>query len=111
MTVTKTSDWCNEHPEYGSQRIISRTYLCLECGLLIRHPARYASGGPLAPEHCGRESVLLSYEETVAATQLSKNRRGTWHAGGAHIAMGKGKRKWRPVMKLDTCHFCNRNKI
>jgi hypothetical protein len=63
------------------------------------------------PRHCGRETVLLSYEQTVAVTQLKKDRRGLWLERGAHVALGKGKRKWRPVMKPDTCHLCNRHRV
>ncbi len=78
-------------------RVISRNYVCRFCGTIRRAPAEYVPGGPPAPECCGRPMRPLSYEQTVAATQLSDADRTAWLAAGGKVTERGGKRRWKAV--------------
>jgi hypothetical protein len=78
-------------------RPINRNYACRFCGSLRRAPAAYIPDGPPAPQCCGQPMRSLSYEQTVAATQLSKTQRAAWLAAGGEVAERGGKRPWKAI--------------
>lgn len=82
--------------------IIKRNYLCRVCGTLRRAPADYIPDAPPAPECCGRPMTMLSYEQTVAATQLSPTERTDWLAAGSEIIERGGKHRWKAVWPKGT---------
>ena len=77
------------------KRIINRNYLCRFCGSLRRAPAADIEGAPPAPRCCGHTMRSLSYEQTVAATQMSGQERADWMAAGGQVVRRGGKRRWR----------------
>jgi hypothetical protein len=79
------------------KRIINRTYACRFCGRLRRAPAVYVAGAPPVPRCCGHAMQGLTYEQTVAATQLGGAERADWIAAGGAVARRGGKRPWRAV--------------
>jgi hypothetical protein len=81
----------------AQQRVINRNYVCRFCGRMCRAPADYVPGGPPAPECCGHPMRSLSYEQTVAATQLSEAQRTAWLAAGGEVAERGGKRRWKAI--------------
>ncbi|MEM7353018.1 MAG: hypothetical protein AAF657_19635 [Acidobacteriota bacterium] len=110
----------------------NRDYLCVRCGKLLRgdgaaahrRPQVLPLGSGLAhrvsppveddvpgpPTCCGDLTVLLAYEQSVAAKQLEAERRIDWHKAGDHFAKRGGKRKWSPVMTAERCHGCRRGR-
>ena len=78
-------------------RVINRNYVCRFCGTLRRAPADYIPGALPAPECCGYSMRSLSYEQTVAATQLSEAERTAWLAAGGKVAQRGGKRRWKAI--------------
>jgi hypothetical protein len=81
----------------AKRRIINRNYICRFCGRMRRAPADYIPGAPSAPRCCDQVMRLLSYEQTVAATQLSEAERVNWLASGGYAARRDGKRGWKAV--------------
>lgn len=80
-----------------ARRVLNRHYICRYCGKMRRAPAAYIAGAPAAPQCCEKLMRLLSYEQTVAATQLSEGDRADWIAAGGKITERGGKRRWRAV--------------
>lgn len=78
-------------------RVINRNYVCRFCGAIRRAPADYVPGGSPAPPCCGHPMRSLSYEQTVAATQLSEAERTMWLAAGGEIMERGVKRRWKAV--------------
>jgi hypothetical protein len=79
------------------RRIINRNYVCRFCGRMRRAPADYVPGAPPAPRCCDQAMRSLSYEQTVAATQLSEAERVNWLASGGQVVRRDGKRGWKAV--------------
>lgn len=82
---------------WPSRRIINRHYVCYSCGQMRRAPAAYITGAPTAPQCCEQPMHLLSYEQTVAATQLAEGERTNWLAAGGKVTERGGKRRWKAV--------------
>ena len=77
--------------------LINRNYVCSSCGSMRRAPAAYIPGAPPAPQCCGREMRLLSYEQTVAGARLSLAERADWLAAGGKVVKRGGTRGWKAV--------------
>lgn len=72
----------------------NRNYLCLTCGAIRRAPGRYYDEDFL-PSCCNLPMQGLSYEQTVAATHLEKDKRAEWMKNGGRVVKGKGRRRWK----------------
>jgi hypothetical protein len=78
-------------------QVINRNCVCRFCGTMRRAPADYIPGEPSAPQCCGHPMRSLSYEQTVAATQLSEAERTAWLAAGGEVTERGGKHRWKAV--------------
>jgi hypothetical protein len=89
-----TTEFLNTNARFKESRLHARTFLCTVCGTLVRAKPPSISGS--ASKHCAKEMTLLSYEQSVAATQLEPKERSFWIAGGGSVKKVGGKRQWRP---------------
>lgn len=78
-------------------QVINRNYVCRFCGTMRRAPADYVPGGAPAPLCCDHPMQPLSYEQAVAATQLSEDERTAWLSAGGEVAERGGRRRWKAV--------------
>lgn len=62
-----------------------------------RAPADYVPDAPAAPLCCGSRMQCMSYEQTVAATQLTETQRAAWLSGGGKVAKRGGKHPWKAI--------------
>jgi len=79
--------------------IFRRNFLCCWCGSIRRADGNFlhqpeASHGPTC---CNKPMRLLGYEQTVAATRLTKVKRLDWIAGGGKVMKSPGRRRWKAV--------------
>lgn len=79
--------------------IFRRNFICCLCGTIRRADATYLHqpGPSHAPICCNEQMRLLGYEQTVAATRLTKSRRVEWLAGGGKVVKSPGRRQWKAV--------------
>ena len=101
-TVTTATHDC-----YVECETYKRDFLCKKCGKIFRRAVSYEKPKD-KPSCCGQVTVLLSYEEKAAATQLTQAERPFWYECGAHIKKQGGKRRWRPIYKSRDCYFCKK---
>lgn len=81
----------------------NRTVICPACGFMQRVACERVlperSGQAEWPRHCDRPMLVLGYRQSEAATQLSQPERIGWVALGGPISKGRGKKRWRPIVK------------
>ena len=88
-----TTDFLNTNARFKESRLHARTFLCGMCGALVRAKPLSVAGS--APQHCAKDMILLSHEQSVAAAGLEPKERCAWMTDGGAVKKVGGKRQWR----------------
>ena len=81
----------------GLNRLITRGYICHHCGAVRKAAAYYLPNAPPPPNCCGVTMDMLSYEQAVACTRMTKPKRIAWLLAGGKVERRGGKRRWKAV--------------